>query len=60
MNSCENARVATNHVMFQCLNIPWITGKGFEGRVSHDPSNVWTLKTMVDPCINREVEKINL
>ena len=30
MNSCENATITVNHVLFPCTNILWITPKGFE------------------------------
>ena len=49
--------IAINHALFQCLNICWITRKGFEHAAFRlvfkylpcDPSNVLTLKTMVGP-----------
>ena len=61
MNSCENAIIAINYALFHCSNIRWITQKGFEHAVfslvfknfPRDPSTVWTLKTMVDPYIEK-------
>ena len=57
MNLCQNARIAINHVLFQCSNIRLITRKGsvhaaFDIVFKHlprDPSNGETLKTKVDP-----------
>ena len=60
LDEIENARITINHGLFQCSNIRWITQKAFEhgacGLFKHlprDPSNVYTLKTMVDPYIEK-------